>query len=74
MVADPENPLVLNVLHASSTAYSFNPDQKIDDVSFYIKSRKGPGIAINFQAVSFLDNKKYTLSSTFLYILFHLFQ
>ena len=33
MVADPENPLVLNVLHASSTAYSFNPDLKIEDVS-----------------------------------------
>jgi hypothetical protein len=33
MVADPENPLVMNVLHASSTAYSFNPDLKIDDVS-----------------------------------------
>lgn len=31
MVADPENPLVMNVLHASSTAYSFNPDLKIDD-------------------------------------------
>ena len=29
MVADPENPLVLNVLHASSTAYSFNPDDAI---------------------------------------------
>ncbi|CAG2227728.1 dolichyl-diphosphooligosaccharide--protein glycosyltransferase 48 kDa subunit-like [Mytilus galloprovincialis] len=31
MVADQENPLVMNVLHASSTAYSFNPDTKIDD-------------------------------------------
>lgn len=31
MVADPENPLILSVLHASSTAYSFNPDSKIDD-------------------------------------------
>ncbi|OWF43409.1 dolichyl-diphosphooligosaccharide--protein glycosyltransferase 48 kDa subunit-like [Mizuhopecten yessoensis] len=31
MIADPENPLVLNVLHASSTAYSFNPDAKIED-------------------------------------------
>lgn len=29
MVADPENPLVLNVLHASSTAYSFNPDDPV---------------------------------------------
>lgn len=33
MVADPENPLVLSVLHASSTAYSFSPDKAIDDVS-----------------------------------------
>ena len=33
MVADPENPLVLSVLHASSTAYSFFPDKAIDDVS-----------------------------------------
>lgn len=31
MTADPENPLVLNVLHASSTAYSFNPDEKIEE-------------------------------------------
>ena len=31
MVADPENPLVLSVLHASSTAYSYQPDVPIDD-------------------------------------------
>lgn len=31
MVADPENPLVLNVLHASSTAYSFITDEKISE-------------------------------------------
>ncbi|XP_064643325.1 dolichyl-diphosphooligosaccharide--protein glycosyltransferase 48 kDa subunit-like [Lineus longissimus] len=31
MTADSDNPLVLNVLHASSTAYSFNPDKTIDD-------------------------------------------
>jgi oligosaccharyltransferase complex subunit beta len=31
MVADPDNPLVLNVLHASSTAYSFNTDEKISE-------------------------------------------
>lgn len=36
MTADSENPLVLNVLHASSTAYSFNPNNKIDEVSFFI--------------------------------------
>jgi hypothetical protein len=32
MTADSDNPLVLNVLHASSTAYSFNPDKNIEDV------------------------------------------
>lgn len=31
MVADPENPLVLSVLHASSTAYSYQPDVEVDD-------------------------------------------
>jgi oligosaccharyltransferase complex subunit beta len=31
MTADPENPLVLNVLHAASTAYSFNPNDKINE-------------------------------------------
>ena len=29
MVADPDNPLVLNVLHASSTAYSFDPNEEV---------------------------------------------
>ena len=32
MVADPENPLVLNILHASSSAYSFDPDSQINEV------------------------------------------
>lgn len=31
MVADPENPLVLPLLHASSSAYSYQPDMIIDD-------------------------------------------
>lgn len=31
MTADSENPLVLHVLHAASTAYSFNPNNKIDE-------------------------------------------
>ncbi|KAL4221286.1 hypothetical protein ACF0H5_019549 [Mactra antiquata] len=31
MVADPENPLVLPLLHASSTSYSYQPDVAIDD-------------------------------------------
>lgn len=31
MVADPENPLVLPLLHASSTSYSYNPDDPVDD-------------------------------------------
>lgn len=31
MVADPQNPLLLSVLHASSTAYSFNPDEAVTE-------------------------------------------
>jgi len=31
MTADVDNPLVLSVLTASSTAYSFNPDEKIEE-------------------------------------------
>jgi len=31
MIADPGNPLVTDVLHASSTAYSFDPEKKIDE-------------------------------------------
>lgn len=31
MTADAENPLVLDILHASWTAYSFNPDEKITE-------------------------------------------
>ena len=32
MVADEENPLVLDILHADSSAYSFNPDEPVDEV------------------------------------------
>jgi len=31
MTADVDNPLVLDILHASWTAYSFNPDEKITE-------------------------------------------
>lgn len=31
MIADNANPLVLDILHASSTAYSFNPDEKVTE-------------------------------------------
>ncbi|XP_045163066.2 dolichyl-diphosphooligosaccharide--protein glycosyltransferase 48 kDa subunit-like [Mercenaria mercenaria] len=31
MVADPENPLVLSLLHASSTSYSYKPDEPVED-------------------------------------------
>ncbi|KAJ8022168.1 Dolichyl-diphosphooligosaccharide--protein glycosyltransferase 48 kDa subunit [Holothuria leucospilota] len=31
MTADPDNPLVLNVLHAASTAYSYNPMEEITE-------------------------------------------
>ena len=32
MTADPDNPLVLEVLTAASTAYSYYPDVKISEV------------------------------------------
>ena len=32
MVADPENPLVLDILTGSSTSYSFFPDRPISQV------------------------------------------
>lgn len=32
MTADPDNPLVLEVVTASSTAYSYYPDLKISEV------------------------------------------
>ena len=32
MTADPDNPLVLEILTASSTAYSYFPDEKITEV------------------------------------------
>lgn len=31
MVADTTNPLVLDIMHASSTAYSHNPDEEVTD-------------------------------------------
>lgn len=34
LIADKENPLVLEVLTASSTAYSYKPDVAIDEVYF----------------------------------------
>lgn len=35
MTADSDNPLVLEILTASSTAYSYYPDEKITEVSVY---------------------------------------
>lgn len=34
LIADKENPLVLEVLTASSTAYSYKPDSPIEEVVF----------------------------------------
>ena len=31
MIADSTNPLVMDVMHASSTAYSYNPDDEVLD-------------------------------------------
>lgn len=40
MVADPENPLVLDILTGSSTSYSFFPDRPISQVtSLTVQSR-----------------------------------
>lgn len=36
LLADPENPLVLKILSADSTAYSYQPDQPIKMVIKYI--------------------------------------
>lgn len=36
VITDPKNPLVLPILHAESTAYSFKPDIPIKDVSYNI--------------------------------------
>jgi len=38
MVSDPDNPLVLSLLKASSTAYSYNPDDKIDEFPMAVGS------------------------------------
>lgn len=31
IAADDQNPLIINLLHASSNAYSFNPDKPVED-------------------------------------------
>lgn len=36
LLADPENPLVLPLLTADSTAYSYNPEQAIKEVIKYL--------------------------------------
>ena len=36
MTADPSNPLVIDILHASPSAYSFNPDEQIKEVGVSI--------------------------------------
>lgn len=33
VITDPKNPLVLPILHAESTAYSYKPDLPVKDVS-----------------------------------------
>jgi len=38
MVSDPDNPLVLSLLKASSTAYSYNPTEKIDEFPMAVGS------------------------------------
>jgi hypothetical protein len=38
MTSDPENPLLIDILSASNTAYSYKPDDKIVDVNFNMNS------------------------------------
>ncbi|XP_059157616.1 dolichyl-diphosphooligosaccharide--protein glycosyltransferase 48 kDa subunit-like [Physella acuta] len=38
MVSDPDNPLVLSLLRASSTAYSYKPNEKIDEFPMAVGS------------------------------------
>ena len=35
MTSDPENPLLIDVLSASNTAYTYKPDEKIVDVRHF---------------------------------------
>ena len=46
MTADPDNPLVLTVLHASSTAYSFSPDEDITEVIYSLYSPFCPYLSL----------------------------
>lgn len=41
LLADPENPLVLPLLTADSTAYSYNPEQVIKEVGHSFKYLRG---------------------------------
>jgi len=36
LLVDPDNPLVLEILTASSAAYSYEPDKPITEVSNYL--------------------------------------
>lgn len=38
IISDQENPLILEVLSASSSAYCYNPDNKITEVCFSFSS------------------------------------
>lgn len=57
MVADADNPLVLNVLHASSTAYSFNPDERVNEV----REQGGPGDKTKSIPTIYTDHSGYLI-------------
>lgn len=38
MISDQNNPLVLDILRASSTAYSYNPTKKITEVNLVLNA------------------------------------
>lgn len=56
LLADPENPLVLPLLTADSTAYSYNPAQTIKEVSRYILILNKMPIFIIFDLHVFVDS------------------
>ena len=57
MTADPDNPLVLEVLTASSTAYSYYPDVKISEVNSFFFITKDQGLSERLTSLFLALNK-----------------
>lgn len=54
ILADPENPLVLPLLTADSTAYSYVPNQPIKEVSYIVNASDWPKKKISTRKVGTL--------------------